>query len=355
MSALTNWFNWNATVIDDELPDLFPLGIVLNVFTETDVVNIYQKILIDVIERTQGIPENLQPLIWDNCVQSESSEGLVTLLTEAMLKKSDLFLVYNSSLGTIRRATYQETAQIRADYEKSGHSKAGIFISFKNYHKTDMLVLYSGLEYCLIAAMNKTINLSKAVQFKMSEMRKGVSLNDSAEVKTQATDIAKALSRGKDVMMDAADSIETANPEVAAIREAILFLDSKRSFYLGLPLSYITGEQTAGIGSTGEADTKAVERGLKLYYFSIIKPTLETIFGIKTSFKSQDFRQIGSALEALKTFELVSDDFLSRENKLTLLSKLFDVDIDVKAQLKQLEESIEPTVEEASGNPIRPE
>jgi hypothetical protein len=93
-----------------------------------------------------------------------------------------------------------------------------------------------------------------------------------------------------------------------------------------MPLSYVDGEQTPGIGSTGEADTRAVERGLKQYYITIIKPTLEALFGIKTTFKSNDFRMIASGLEALKTFELVQDNTLmSQENMKLIVSKLFDL------------------------------
>jgi hypothetical protein len=127
-------------------------------------------------------------------------------------------------------------------------------------------------------------------------------------------------------MIDAKDEIVTGSPDIEPIQKSIAFLDSKRCFYYGMPLSYITGEQTGGIGSTGEADSRATEQGLKQYYISIIRPVLGTLFGISTSFKSNDFRQITSALESLKTFDLVGDNFLSQENKRIIISRLFDVE-----------------------------
>jgi hypothetical protein len=191
-----------------------------------------------------------------------------------------------------------------------------------------MVKLYSGMEYCVISSLNKMANLSKAIQFKMSEMRSSVNLTDSTVAVSQAKAIARSLANGRDVLMDKNDVIETAIPNVSTVKESIAFLDSKRSFYYSMPLSYINGEQTTGIGTTGEADAKAVERGLKAYYISILKPAVEAIFEVKTSFKSMDFRQIASALEAVKTFELVSDDFISKENKQLIVSKLFDVELD---------------------------
>jgi hypothetical protein len=216
--------------------------------------------------------------------------------------------------------------QIKEDYKANGQSSIGVYVSFKSYIRTDMVRLYSSMEYWVVASLNKNMNLSKAIQFKMGDMRGSVSLADSSIAIAQAKNIATALSNGRDVLLDKNDEIVTSSPDISAIKESIAFLDAKRSFYLGLPLSYINGEQTGGIGSTGEADTRAVERGLKQYFISILKPVLEAVFKIVVTFKSNDFRQIGSALEAIKIFELTGDDVISLENKRLIINKLFDLD-----------------------------
>lgn len=326
--GLSSFFGFTQlSTSNDELPEIFPLSLKLAEFVDTDIFNIYSKILTDCIERTQGISEELLPLLWDNCLQNESSNGLITLLANAMSCKKDLFIVHIPALGIVRQATPDEAIQIKSDYEKTGNSKIGIFVSFKNYTRTDMVKIYSSMEYCVVASLNKMMNLSKAIQFKMEDMRGAVSLSDASIAVDQAKAIARALSNGKDVMMDKGDEVSTNTPDISSIEQSISFLDGKRSFYFGMPLSYITGEQTPGIGSTGEADTKAVERGLKQYYISILKPVLEALFSIKTSFKSNDFRQLGSALEAIKTFELVGDDFLTKDEKKSIILKLFDVGV----------------------------
>ncbi len=311
-----------------ELPQIFPLAVTTQDFVRTDLIVIYSKILTDCVDRTQGIPPEIQNSLWDNCLQNEANEGLITLLAKAMADKKDLYLVYVGAVNVLRVADQDEAIEIKSDYESQGRSDVGIYVSFKNYKRTDMVMLYSTMEYCVIASLNKMMNLSKAIQFKMNDMRGSVALVDSAPVAEQAVAIARQLALGYDVMIDGKDEIMTQTPDISSIEKSIAFLDAKRAFYLGLPLSYINGEQTPGIGSTGEADTKAVERGLRQYYISILKPVLEELFEIKTSFKSNDFRQIGSALEAMKTFELVGDDLLSKENKQLIISKLFDVDSD---------------------------
>ncbi len=325
--SLSTFFSWTSDdAATGELPALYPIALRKEDFINVDLVNIYSKILTDVVERTHGLKDESKSLLWDNCVMSESSDGLITLLCSAMADQKELFLVYKPALKVIRKATSQEQEQIKADYQKAGKSSVGIFISFKKYHKSEMLKLYADLEYCTIDALNKSLNLSKALQFKMSDLRGSVSLSDSTNVKAQAKAVADSLSDGKNVLLDAKDNIITQMPDLAAVENAMRFIDQKRSFYLGMPASYINGIAPKGLGDTGEGDAKSVERGLKSYYDSIIKPVLEAIFdGTKVTFKSDNSGQIASSLEALKTFDITSDELISAENKLKIINTLFDL------------------------------
>jgi hypothetical protein len=311
---------------NSELPEIFPLAYSAQEFQKADILATYTKILTDVYTRTHGLPEKYDQLFWDNCVQSENNEGLITMLAQAMRDKSDLYLVYNPSTNVLRKADHVEKEIIRQDYIKQGESSAGVFISFTNYRKTDLLNIYSNLEYCILSSFNKVVNLSKAVQVKIKDLRSSVSLMDKEIAATQARDIARALGNGNDVMLDVGDDILTATPQIEPTEKAIEFLDAKRAFILGLPISYISGLQTPGIGSTGEADMRAVEHGLKLYFESIVKPTILALFGVETEFKSEDFRHMSSAIELLKTFELTSDDIISRDSKQKIIARMFDLD-----------------------------
>ena len=325
--SLTTWFGWSVSdKVSDELPAIFPIAITKENFVRIDVEHIYSKILTDVVERTSGLNDDQVQLLWDNCLMSNNREGLITMLSKAMAQKKELFLVYEKALKVVRIATGEEQAQIKADYAKSAESKIGLYVSFKNLTKSDMVALYSALDFSNVASLNKTMNLASAIQFKMNDLRAGVGLTDSTEVKSQAKSIATALGKGLDVLTDAKDIIETMKPDLTAIKESIELVDSKRSWYLGLPKSYISGDQTSGLNADGQADQKAVERGLKAYYFSVIKPVLEALFTTKLTYKSQDFRQIDQALNAMKTFDLTSADYLTWENKKKVVEGLLDIE-----------------------------
>lgn len=333
-------FSWlGSSSTDTQLPDIFPIPILQQDFVAIDVQNIYQRILTDVIERTEGIQEDNKKYLWDNCVKGEKQDGIISLLSKAMINKSELFLV--SDVGVIREATQDEKGKIKDDYKKMAESPMGVYITFQNYKKTDMLKFYSALEYCSVGGLYKSSNLSKAIQVKINDLRSSVGLSDSAEAKSQALSIAQGLAQGKDVMIDAKDILSTTSPDLTAINSAINLISAKQSFYLGLPISWITGENKSGLGDSGKADSNSIERGLRPYFLSIVKPVLDNLFKINTSFRSENFDMIQAANETLKTFELTSSDMISQENKIKILNKLFGLpDSEIEKTSKELQDNL---------------
>lgn len=329
-NSLANWFSFGGVATPgnsaEEMPTLFAMPVKQADFVDTEVRFIYAKILTDVLERTTGIQPKMQSVLWDSCLQSDTSDGLVTHLSRAMSKKKDLFLVYKPELGTLRQADQTERVQILDDYKLKGESNVGVALSFKNFDRSDMVEFFSTLEFLSLASLFKSANLSKAIQIKIKNLRASVSSGDSVAARTQAQAIAKALMEGKDVLVDGDDVITTTSPDVSPVKEAVSFLDGKRSFYLGMPMSYVNGILAKGLGDSGDADARAVERGLKAYYFSVIKPAVEKLFGITTEFKVEQFANVEAALEVLKTWELIGDEYISPENKLLVVNRILGVD-----------------------------
>lgn len=328
MAGFFNWFNGNSQT--ERLPEIFPMSVAQVDFVSIDCETIYKRILTDVLERTDGLTDDEKVLLWDNCLGNENQDGLVSTLAKSMVAKSDLFLVYVPNLKVIRKANATEQAEIKADYAKSGESSKGIFITFKNLRQSDMLKLYSALEYCGVNSFWKSMNLSKALQIKINELRSSTGLNDSADVKKQAVEIAKALSEGLDIYIDAKDVLELLKPDLTATTSAMELIAQKRSFYLGLPASYITGVASKGISDTGQGDSKKVEQGLRGYYFSIIKPAIEGIFKKKTTYKSDDFDMIMASMDVMKTFSITDDELVSMDNKRGILNKMLGLPADAK-------------------------
>lgn len=341
---------------DEKLPDIFPIPITQLDFVKIDVQNIYTRILTDVLERTQGIAEKNKPLLWDNCLASEKQDGLVTLIAKAMADKKELYLVFNSAVGVVREANPEEQQIIRDAYKekaepvKMGEGKTGLYVTFKNYIKSDMVKFYSALEYCSVGGLWKQANISKSVQIKINDLRASVSLGDSAEAKKQAKAMADGMAEGRDVLTDAKDVIESLAPDMTATDKTLELIARKQSFYLGMPASYFYGEQQSGMSDTGKADSKATERGLKGYFFSVIKPVIEGLFTGKVTFKSEDTDGMDMALRTLETFDRTSNEFLGSDNKTLIINKQFGLPEDEVGDGPEPD----PTVDPVTGKPIAP-
>ena len=312
-----------ATQSPGEVPEIYTFTHPIQKFVDTDLTTIYLRILTEVVARTQNIKEEIEPLVWDNCLGSESQDGLLTMLSKAMVNKSELYLVYIPALKLVRKATNPEQSKIQADYKAKGESQDGVYVTFKNYDKTDMLKIYSELEYYSVGSLWKGSKLSTAIQLKMNDLRASVGAIDSEPVIAQALAIAEALKCGKDVLIDGKDTIETAKPDLTATNSMNELIAQKRSFYLGLPAAWITGLANKGMGDSGDAEMKAVERGLKPYFKSIIKPVFDRLFDMTAEYESEDTAVLSVNLEMLKVFDITSDDYLSKESKLKMTNKYF--------------------------------
>lgn len=346
---------FTGKTVDDKLPDIFPIPIAQIDFVKIDVQNIYTRILTDVLERTQGIAEKNTPLLWDNCLASEKQDGLVTLISKAMADKKELYIVFNSTVGVVREANPEEQQRIRDAYKekaepvKLGEGSIGLYVTFKNYVKSDMVKFYSALEYCSVGGLWKQANISKSVQLKIHELRGSVSLGDSAAAKSQAKAMADGMSEGRDVLLDAKDIIESLAPDMTATDKTLSLIARKQSFYLGMPASYFYGEQQSGMSDTGKADSKATERGLKGYYFSVIKPIVEGLFGGKTTFKSEDTDGMEMAIRTLEAFDRTSNEFLGADNKTLIINKQFGLD---ENEVGDGPEDLTGEVDPLTGKPI---
>lgn len=352
-----SWFSFlQAPKPSGDLPEIFPVPIKQKDFIAIDVQAIYTRILTDVFERTDGLNDDQIKLLWDSCMASDIQDGLVTLLAKAMRDKSDLFLIYFADLKLIRKANSNEQSVIRIGYGKKAEpvnldgGGVGIYVTFKSMTKSDMVSFYSALEYCAIGGVWKQGNISKALQLKFKGMRGNISLDDAGDPKAQGQSLARGLSAGQDIMIDAEDMVENAKPDLKASQSMLDLVSKKQSFYLGLPASYWDGETSGAMNDSGKADAKAVDRGLRPYFCSIAKPVVDGLFSIKVTFKSNDFEMLDSALNVLKTFDVTSDDHLSKDNKTEIVNKVFGLPKDEKGD-KPKPEAVIPENQDPNAKP----
>lgn len=324
MNLFQGLFSSNATS-DNSANDIFPFPVLTADYVKSDVRSLLKRIISDTISRTKGLSEKAKDTINDSYI-GVNNEGLVTILSDAIYGKSEVVIYYNPATSFLAVADAKQAAKIREDYKTKGSSPDGVIISFKSFEMTTMLKTYSTIEWNSLASLFKVVNLSRAIQYKMSKMRESVGAKDSSEIVNQAKEIVKAVGEGKAVFIDNEDQIMVPQVDISPTEKALEFVAKRKAEITGMPMAYITGDQTSGMNSNGEGDDKAIEKGLRYYFDCIIKPLFKELFNIDVKFDSNNMDKVTQGLEALKTFELIENSqLITSEEKRAVVEKLFDL------------------------------
>lgn len=307
------------------LPVVWEMKLRASLYIEIQLRSIYARILSEVLARSHEIPDEFRPLLRDS-MEGMGQLGLIEQLVCAMANQSELILKYDA--GILYVPEYAEKYKILLDWKAGKKSPRTLVMSFQKYYKTTMLRQYLEHKYLLLCTQNKALNLSSALQIKISDLRSSVSLSDSDKAKDQAVQIAQSLLNGSPALLDAKDMLELLTPDMGPLKEVGHDLHSEISLILGLPISWVAGTQKVGLGDSGDADSRSIERGLEPYFWESIYPSFVHLFDHKLKFKSEDYKNMAQALEAVKIFELIGETFLSVDNKRLIVSKLFDIPLE---------------------------
>jgi hypothetical protein len=307
------WFN-NSGVNNSlitELDNPYSLNILAVKYVECEIKNIYQKILMECYNHSVNLPES--KIYFNSCLENENNSGLIILLANSMLNMGKLYLIREEEI--IRKADVAEQQKIQNDYSTIGRSDIGIYCSFKNFDKTILLKVYYAILFNVFQTVNTQMGLSSSLQLGVAGLRDLIGLDSKDKAKAQAKEISDALKAGKGVIKDVQDIFSTTQTDISPVNASIDIINKRISSCLGMPISYLTGELSAGLSSTGEGDIEKFEEGLQVYFYSIWKPVIDNLFfkdkkdkGI--SFKKSNWRSLEVLLKNLsliETSELLDD------------------------------------------------
>ncbi|MDR3112767.1 MAG: hypothetical protein LBU09_00140 [Endomicrobium sp.] len=296
-----------------------------DVFVDYCIENIYKKILTDCFAKAGGIRPEIKKFYWDSVVKSyaksNTGTGIITKISKAMAKKSELFWIYKSEV--LRDADAAEAQAIQNAFNEGKEYKDGFWFSLKEYTLTDILKVLYSFQYVILSATYTGINVSKAIQVKIKDLRNLVADSEKISAIKQAAEIVAGMKDGKGVILDVLDMIETAKIDMQPTEIAIKFINGMIAFYLNAPMSYINGILTQGISTTGESDSIAVERCLEGFFNSIFKPITDEIFELDIVFISDNWRLLLAGCDVVKTLEMTSDDNLPPEVKQNVYKAIF--------------------------------
>lgn len=327
------------------LPVVWEMQLRAAVYTEIQLRSIYARILSEVIARSHSIPDEFRSLIRDS-MEGDGQRGLTEHIVTAMANQAQLVLKYEA--GLLHVPEYGDRQTIVNAWKKGEKPNQTLVLSFANYHRTMMLRQYLHHKYLLLCTQHKALNLSSALQIKINDMRKSIGLSDSDPAIEQARQIADALLSGTPALLDAKDTLDLLAPDISALKEVAADLHSEISLILGLPISWVTGAQKVGLGDSGDADARSIERGLEPYFWESVHPAFLHLFKINLKLKSEDYRNIDSAVKAAQALDIMSDDLVSLDNKRVIVSRLLDIENDLEGDPRE-EVEVKADIETGSG------
>lgn len=330
MKFFANIFK-NSESTETELESPFKITICREDFCNMKTKVLFKKILHRCYSRSEGASgEEKIASLFDSNERSGAGRGLISLLAHAMTYKEEIAIIYQD--GIVRRVTNDEKREIEADYKKTAKSSKGVLVDFRKYELTDLVMAYMSIVYDILNSMNTQVGLAQALQIKVNALRGTVSIAGKDEPVQQAKDINEALLKGRSVLMDKNDVVETLTLNSDSTKNAISLINALMATDLGVSLSFVNGELTTGMSATGEADENANEYGFQDYFNSIFKPTCDPLYGWKLTFVTDDWRWFNALADKLIIIE--NSSILSDEQKSLFVNRLIPVGkkVEVKTQ-----------------------
>ncbi len=309
----------------DNLSLCFDLSLSEKNFVDYMVSDLYQSILTMCFDKIifpdaeQDFKDKITPSFYDNLSVEGINKGIIKNLAYGIVQNQKVFLV-NASAGDniiVRQGTQEELQK----YEKEqGNIKNQIQMDFTKYNQSKALKLFYSMIYWIIRATNTNVKISNSVLVKIAKLRELVAKEDADEVIKQAKEINDAIKKGNSIIADKDDTMERLEINSQATKDALDVAFSLVSGLIKMPLSFVNGELTTGLTQTGDSDNLAIERGLKNYYYTILKPCTEKLFETKTRFSSDNTAKLKTLIGILPQLELST--LLTDEEKRAIIEDL---------------------------------
>lgn len=309
----------------DNLSLSFNLSLKETEFVDYMVSDLYQSILTMCFDKIifpdaeKDFKDKITPSFYDNLSVEGINKGIIKNLAYGIVQNQKVFFV-NASAGDniiVRQGTQEELQK----YEKEqGNIKNQIQMDFTKYNQSKALKLFYSMIYWIIRATNTNVKISNSVLVKIAKLRELVAKEDADDVIKQAKEINDAIKRGNSIIADKDDTMERLEINSQATKDALDVAFSLVSGLIKMPLSFVNGELTTGLTQTGDSDNLAIERGLKNYYYTILKPCTEKLFETKTRFSSDNTAKLKTLIGILPQLELST--LLTDDEKRSIIEDL---------------------------------
>lgn len=314
-----------TSIEKEDLKLAFDLNVNERDFVNYMVADLYQNILTMTFDKIifpgkESFKDNIISSFYDNYSVENIQKGIIKNLSIAMERTEPVFFV-NASISEKEVIVRTGTSEELEKYEEAkGNVKKQIKMDFSKFHQAKLLKIFYQMIYWIIRATNTNVKISNSVLVKIAKLRELVAKEDADDVIIQAKEINNALKQGNSIIADKDDSLDRLEINSQSSKDALNEVFNLISGLIKMPISFLNGELTTGLTQTGDSDNLAIERGLKNYYYMILKPIIEKLFEVRCAFSSDNTAKLKTLISMLPQLELST--LLTDEEKRAIIDNL---------------------------------
>jgi hypothetical protein len=296
----------------------FNLGISFNMniskgkFVESYAKDLYKKILVDCMNKTNNLDEKIEKVCFDNVLSSENQKGLISYIADGLYDCSKITLFYYREQDIISDRELTENIE-----------NQGVKLDFSENYKNEVLKIYIGMIYDVLSNFATALNVSKSLNYKIQDLRILIDKGTIKDVEKQSIKIVEAIKKGESVAIDKGDEISISSFDIAPAKNAIEEINKLIAGLIGLPLSYVSGELSTVIASSSNNESVAINRGIKNYWTSIFAPCVSQIFGKNISFQKDILTTLTNSIQVLQFLEMT--ELIDEKQKKILVNDILEI------------------------------
>ncbi|MDR1498711.1 MAG: hypothetical protein LBS34_00280 [Rickettsiales bacterium] len=274
---------------DDFIPLSFGLDIQERDYKRLFVKNIYSNIFEYLLTKTNFTRESEREMVFNlsfnNSEKTSQMNGLISILVNSLLDNNPVILRYNKSVNTITEENYNANNFSINDLKPNSciadYSQKQSEVKLLSYYARTIYNTYKSIE-------NKT-RVSNAIVVIFERLSDKINFVERKSFVKQLKEFKRAVESGGLAYLDNAKL----QYGIADVNNEIKVQENNRENIanaLNLPLNFLFGTTTQGLGTRHEEDSLSLDRTMQKNFVSLWQPIIEKLFNIKISYAIDKYR-----------------------------------------------------------------
>lgn len=287
-------------------------------------INFWRKIIMRTFNRTNYTDEDnkITMAMIGSFDSSESEKGVITSIVEGMCGQvQSVGLKYDKPTGVVNKMTYDEIKKYVAAKVKPANQ---IVLDFSNFNLSKVSKMYFYLIHYVNQIKSTQWGIAGSLIIKLNGMRDKAK-SGYYDVTKDINLIVEAIKASRAGALDGGDSIGGVDSlHVDVINSATETVYKDMAASLDLPMSLVSMIATTGASVIGDADANQEADALESYYWSVMFPVMNKLFGVKSTYRYEKWRALESKARAANMISVL--DVLTPEAKARMVADIFEID-----------------------------